>query len=152
MIAGITNIVTFILKVESYPPTGVLVNRGDILLQFELPNGQLVDQTILTNPVTVTVLRQPTVTKSVNVSEVFVGDSVIFTLVVNNPEFTTLSNAVLQDIVPAGLSFIPGSVNIDGVSSSGANPAIGIPLGSIEASKRSALPLPLKRCLNQRIL
>lgn len=131
MIAGITNIVTFILKVESYPPTGVLVNRGDILLQFELPNGQLVDQTILTNPVTVTVLRQPTVTKSVNVSEVFVGDSVIFTLVVNNPEFTTLSNAVLQDIVPAGLSFIPGSVNIDGVSSSGANPAIGIPLGSI---------------------
>ncbi|MGO4108755.1 DUF7507 domain-containing protein [Paenibacillus sp. YAF4_2] len=131
MIAGITNIVTFILKVESYPPTGVLVNRGDILLQFELPNGQLVDQTILTNPVTVTVLRPPTVTKSVNVSEVFVGDSVIFTLIVNNPEFTMLSNAVLQDIVPAGLSFIPGSVTIDGVSSSVANPATGIPLGSI---------------------
>ncbi|GLX67284.1 hypothetical protein [Paenibacillus glycanilyticus] len=133
MIAGITNIVTFILKVESYPPTGVLVNQGDILFQFELPNGQLVDQRVRTNPVTVTILRPPTVVKSVNVSEVFVGDSVIFTLVVNNPENTTLSGAVLQDIVPAGLAFIPGSVTIDGVSSPGANPAIGIPLGAVGA-------------------
>lgn len=120
-----------ILKVESYPPTGVLVNRGDILLQFELPNGQLVDQRIFTNPVNVTVLRPPTITKSVNVNEVFVGDSVIFTLVVNNPELTPINNVIIHDIVPAGLSFIPGSVSINGVSSPGTNPAAGIPLGSI---------------------
>jgi uncharacterized repeat protein (TIGR01451 family) len=129
--AGTTNVITYMLKVEFYPPTGVLINQANILFQFILPNGQLVDDRVLTNPVTVTVLKPPTVTKSVNVSEVFVGDSVIFTLIVNNPEFTALDNAVLKDIVPAGLSFIPGSVSIDGVSSPSANPAIGISLGVI---------------------
>ncbi|ACS99004.1 DUF11 domain-containing protein [Paenibacillus sp. JDR-2] len=133
MIAGITNVVTFILQVVSYPPNGLLVNQGDILFQFILPNGQLVDQRVRTNPVTVTVLRPPTVTKSVNVSEVFLGDSVIYTVVVNNPESTTLDNAVLQDIVPAGLSFIPGSVSINGISSPSVNPAAGILLGVIGA-------------------
>ncbi|EFM10506.1 conserved repeat domain protein [Paenibacillus curdlanolyticus YK9] len=129
--AGITNVITFQLKVEFYPPSGVLVNQGNMLLQFTLPDGRSFNERILTNPVTVVVLAPPSIVKSVSANEVFVGGAVTYTVDISNPGTTPFDRVVLQDIVPNGLSFIDGTLTVGGAVVPGANPARGVSLGSI---------------------
>ena len=54
-----------------------------------------------------------------------VGDVVTYGLSVQNSCAQPLTNAVLRDFLPEGLTFVSGSVVINGVSQSTANPLIG---------------------------
>lgn len=126
-----TGLVTFLLRVVSYPPTGVVTNQGNILLEFTTPDGRSFTERVFTNPVTVPIIAPPSIVKSASVGELFVGDSVVFTVVVSNPGNTPFDHAVLRDIVPPGLVFVPGSLTVGGAASPSGNPAIGVPLGFI---------------------
>ncbi|MNC84195.1 hypothetical protein D3C75_1385970 [compost metagenome] len=50
-----------------------------------------------------------------------------------NNGISPVNNVVLVDPAPAGTSFVPGSVTVDGTPVPAANPAVGIQLGSIAA-------------------
>lgn len=138
IVAGLTSVITFQLRVEFYPPSGVLVNQGNMLIVTLLPDGRTITERIFTNVVTVPVLAPPTINKSVNVSEVLVGGTVAFSVTVTNPGNTAFDRAVLTDLLPEGLAFVPGSVKVGGVSAPSANPASGVPIGFI-AAKGSAV-------------
>ncbi|GMK42311.1 hypothetical protein PCCS19_53700 [Paenibacillus sp. CCS19] len=75
--------------------------------------------------------QPPSIIKSASVGEVFVGDSVTFTVVVSNPGNTPFDHAALRDVVPPGLVFVPGSLTVGGAASPSGNPAFGVSLGFI---------------------
>ncbi|MBM7567101.1 DUF7507 domain-containing protein [Paenibacillus sacheonensis] len=131
LLPDIENLITFQLKVEFYPPSGVLVNQGNMVLEFILPDGRAFTERVFTNVVTVPVLAPPTIVKSANVTEALVGSKVVFTVAVSNPGSTPFDRATLHDILPEGLEFVPGSVTVGGSPVPTANPAIGIPAGFI---------------------
>ncbi|ANE48162.1 hypothetical protein SY83_19800 [Paenibacillus swuensis] len=129
--ANATSRVTFKFKVVSYPPTGVITNQGNMVFDFILADGSLLQQSVLTNPVTIPILALPTLTKTSNVREIGVGGVVTFSVSVTNPTVFSLDNIVVTDLLPEGFIFVTGSVVVDGVASPSANPATGIQVGSL---------------------
>lgn len=73
-------------------------------------------------------------TKSVNKSVATIGDILTYTVTVPNTGLLPANNVTFTDILPNGTSFIPGSVTIDNVSQTNANPSAGISLGTINNS------------------
>ncbi|QWU44445.1 DUF11 domain-containing protein [Bacillus sp. NP247] len=70
-------------------------------------------------------------TKSVNKSVAAIGDILTYTVTVPNTGLLPANNVIFTDILPNGTSFIPGTVTIDNVAQTNANPAAGISLGTI---------------------
>ncbi len=69
--------------------------------------------------------------KTADTSEVTVGDTAKYTIMLENTGINPLTNVVLSDFVPDGLIFVPGSVVIDGVSSPASNPNTGFSVPDI---------------------
>lgn len=57
-------------------------------------------------------------TTFVNDETAFVNDNVLFQLTVRNTGSIVLNNVYVRDVLPNGLSFVPGSVRVDGQTSS----------------------------------
>ncbi|MEK5122605.1 DUF7507 domain-containing protein [Bacillus sp. FSL R9-9492] len=70
-------------------------------------------------------------TKSVNKSVATIGDILTYTVTVPNTGLLPANNVTFTDVLPNGTSFIPGSVTIDNVPQTNANPVAGISLGTI---------------------
>nr|WP_240515004.1 DUF11 domain-containing protein [Bacillus cereus] len=73
-------------------------------------------------------------TKSVNKSVAAIGDILTYTVTVPNTGLLPANNVTFTDILPNDTSFIPGSVTIDNVPQTNANPSAGISLGTINNS------------------
>jgi len=134
-----TNDITFQVRVVSVPPNGLITNQGEVDFSYTLPDNRTFTGSTITNVVNIPVIAPPAprVVKEVNSSEVEVGGSLIFTLIVQNPSVLPIHNVVLTDVLPAGLVFESNSVTLNGASLSGVNPVSGIPIGTI-ASQASA--------------
>ncbi|MGH0550625.1 beta strand repeat-containing protein, partial [Bacillus paranthracis] len=70
-------------------------------------------------------------TKSVNKSVATIGDILTYTVTIPNTGLLPANNVILTDILPNGTSFIPGTVMVDNIPQTNANPAAGISLGTI---------------------
>lgn len=70
-------------------------------------------------------------TKSANVAGTIVGDLVTYTVTVSNSGTASAASVVLSDALPAGLTFVTGSVVVAGVSRPTYDITSGIPLGSL---------------------
>ena len=69
-------------------------------------------------------------TKSVNKSVAAIGDILTYTVTIPNTGLLPANNAIFIDSLPNG-TFIPGTVTVDNVPQTNANPAAGISLGTI---------------------
>ncbi|WP_315907095.1 DUF11 domain-containing protein, partial [Priestia koreensis] len=69
-------------------------------------------------------------TKSVDQAFAEVGDQLTYTVVLNNTGTLPLTNVVFTDLDPAGTTFVPGSVTINGTPNAG-NPNTGISLSTL---------------------
>lgn len=78
-------------------------------------------------------INSPTIqaTKSVNKSVAAIGDILTYTVTIPNTGLLPANNVTFTDILPNGTSFIPGTVTVDNVPQTNANPAAGISLGTI---------------------
>ncbi|WP_141500044.1 beta strand repeat-containing protein [Paenibacillus luteus] len=130
-----TNLITYQVRVVSVPPSGFITNQAKINFSYTLPNTRNFTGSTTTNTVNIPVLGPPvpTLTKSANTSEIEVGQTLAFTIVVQNPSTLSLSDVVLTDLLPAGLVLEAGSVTIDGVAFPAINPTAGIALGTLAA-------------------
>ena len=72
--------------------------------------------------------------KSVNKSVAAIGDILTYTVTIPNTGLLPANNVTFTDILPNGTSFIPGTVTVDNVPQTNANPAAGISLGTINNS------------------
>jgi len=73
----------------------------------------------------------PVTVKQVDRTSTYVGDTITYTVTLNNNGGSTANNIVFNDPVPANTSFVAGSFKIDGVTQAGVLSPVGVAMGSI---------------------
>ncbi|WP_255374485.1 hypothetical protein [Cohnella sp. OV330] len=132
--AGATSTVLFQVRVNALPAQSQLVNQATATYTFQPPDLRTVSGSASSNAVTVPVrLPNVSVVKSVSLTDVAVGETLTYTSVVANNGTEAISNAILSDALPAGTSFVAGSVTVAGQSRPSASPASGIAIGTVAA-------------------
>ncbi|PWW04829.1 putative repeat protein (TIGR01451 family) [Paenibacillus cellulosilyticus] len=126
--------VTFSVTVASLPSPQVLSNTGSASYTFTPPDGRTLTGSATSNTVSFPV-SAPNVGLALGTAStaVTIGDTIVYTAVVSNSGIETINSVIFTDPAPAGSSFIPNTVTINGSPSPGANPTSGILLGSIPA-------------------
>ncbi len=127
-------IVTFQVRVVSIPPNGILINEATITYTFQPNPGE--------PPVTVTTPTPPTTTnvntattnptKSADKAFALLGDTITYTISLQNTGTVPATNVLVTDPIPAGTTFIPNSVTINGIPQPGIVPSSGILIGTLE--------------------
>jgi uncharacterized repeat protein (TIGR01451 family) len=82
--------------------------------------------------------------KSVDKPIVNVGDIVTYTTVITNTGTVPANNVKFTDNPPAGTTFVPGSVTINGLQVASADPAAGINLGTIPVGGNAVVTFQVK--------
>ena len=78
------------------------------------------------NPVAVYIIaRDMTIEKSVDKAYAVKGDILTYTSVIKNTGSVPVTDVMFQDDIPAGTTFVDGSVTVDGVSYPAYNPQTG---------------------------
>ncbi|MGL5648360.1 MAG: isopeptide-forming domain-containing fimbrial protein [Clostridium sp.] len=137
--AGTTTTVTFDIKVNSYPPVNPMVNTADVSYKYTVdpaaPNS--VSKIVTSNEAETTVNYADLIgangenfVKTVDKAYAKVGDIITYTLILKNTGNVFANNIVVTDVIPAGATFIPGSLLVAGTPSGG-NPAVGISVPKI---------------------
>ncbi|MDF2927103.1 MAG: hypothetical protein K0R57_6017 [Paenibacillaceae bacterium] len=133
--AGETYIVSFSVVVVSIPSPQFLVNSAAADYDYTLPGGRVVLGSAASNITTVAVSApNVSVVKSSNAGNAVSGDNLVYTSVVTNNGLSPVNNTVLSDSIQQGSTFVSGSVIVNGISQPLANPAVGIPIGTLAPS------------------
>ena len=69
--------------------------------------------------------------KSVSATEAGVGDTLTYTVRIQNSGTVTATNVSFLDPIPVGTTFVANSVTINGTPQPGLNPTTGFPLANI---------------------
>ncbi|UOY92232.1 cell surface protein [Ectobacillus sp. JY-23] len=131
--AGAVATVTFQVNIPSVPAINPVVNAANASFQYTPITGEpAITESTATNNVS-TQINDATVTinKTVNRSFADIGDVLTYTLLFTNSGNVPANNVILTDATPAGTTFVPNSVFVDGVQQFGVNPANGINIGSV---------------------
>lgn len=84
----------------------------------------------LSNSVTVNV-EVVSFIKSVDKTLAVLGDTIIYTIIINNIGAVLLENPIFTDVVPTCTEFMQNSLAIDGIPQDGTDPNQGVPLSDI---------------------
>ncbi len=124
--------VIFSVVITTLPPSQQLQNYASISSTYILPDGRTFNGTISSNTNQISVSSPNVlVTKSSIATDAVVGDTITYQVSITNSGIANISNVVLSDPIPAGSSFVSGSVIVDGTTYPAANPASGISLGTL---------------------
>lgn len=130
--AGAKLSVMFSVLISTLPASQQLINQASVAFAYTLPDGRTFNSSIQSNSTTISVSSPNVlVTKSSPVADAVVGDTITYNLTVTNSGIANISNVNISDPIPAGSSFVAGSVLVDGIPHLNANPANGISLGTI---------------------
>lgn len=123
---------SFSVLIDSLPSPPQLTNQAVITTQYTLPDGRPFTDTTLTNTLVIGVTApNVTVDKSTTTTATTVGDTIEYTVNVTNAGITSVTDASFSDPIPAGTTFVAGSVTVNGTPVPDANPATGVALGTI---------------------
>ncbi|MED2183241.1 hypothetical protein [Bacillus wiedmannii] len=130
---GETVTVTYQVTVTSLPPDGTIRNEASFTYQYQPnPSEPPVTTTTTTPSVNIPINNpNPTTTKSADRQIADLGDTITFTIKFQNRGTVPATNVIVKDTLPSGVSFVPGSVVVNGISQIGENPEIGIPVGTV---------------------
>lgn len=128
--------VSFNVTVDTISSINPLINRAFVGYKFtqdpSVPLGK--NASAVSTGALTQVVPTITVTKSVNPQYVLVGDTVVYTVVISNPNNLLLTNLTLNDLLAPEVAFIPGSVVINSVAAPHANVLTGVNINAIGAN------------------
>lgn len=128
-------VITFKATVTSVPTPPQIKNTANLAFKYQMSptspyiNGTLTSNTVTTNVNTMSVTN----TKSVSKMYATVPDTLTYTSVIVNKGNVSITNTNFIDNVPNNLTFVTGSVKINGTAYSSYDPNVGFTLGSINA-------------------
>ncbi|WP_143186339.1 DUF11 domain-containing protein [Paenibacillus sp. P3E] len=132
--AGGSSTVQFRVVVNSLSPSSQLVDQATAAYTFVVPDGRTVAGSAASNTLTIPVtLPNVVIVKSASFPDVAVGDVLLYTSIISNNGIAQVTNLILSDPLPAGSTFVAGSVNVNGSSRPSADPGTGITVGTIAA-------------------
>ncbi|SHJ40708.1 conserved repeat domain-containing protein [Clostridium cavendishii DSM 21758] len=125
--------VKFSVTVNSVPTSGKLYNTGNVNFSYYVnPNGTPVSKKVTSNQTTVNVNAAIiSANKSVNKSIAKIGDTLTFTVILNNAGNIAAQRVYFEDILDTNISFDSGSVIVNGVSKPTYDPNNGFSLDDI---------------------
>ncbi len=85
-----------------------------------------------------------TVVKEVDKAYAVAGEILHYTSTVTNTGSLNKTNLVFSDEIPAGTSFVAGSVKIDGAAYPAYNPATGFALGDLAAGESTVVEFDVR--------
>ena len=127
-----TATILFQVRVTSIPQTNTISNTSTIEFQYTLPDRPPITETIISSAA-VTEINHATLNsnKAVDLAFATVGDTLTYTITLNQTGNVAANDVVIQDIIPEGTTFIENSVIVNGETLPGVNPVSGIPIGTI---------------------
>ena len=127
-----TATILFQVRVTSIPQTNPISNTSTIEYQYTLPDLPPITETIISSAA-VTEINHATLNsnKAVDLAFATVGDTLTYTITLNQTGNVAANDVVIQDIIPQGTTFIENSVIVNGETLPGVNPVSGIPIGTI---------------------
>ncbi|MDR6553246.1 hypothetical protein [Paenibacillus qinlingensis] len=132
---GGTTTITFQVVLQSLPSPPRLTNSGTVNYTYQPPDGRVLPGSATSNTTDIPASAPNVlVTKSVNLTYAAFGDVLIYSLDILNNSVVQVMNVVINDALASGVTFLPGSVIVDGVPKPTANPTTGYTLGSINPS------------------
>ena len=133
MPTGASVIVTFEVLIDEIPQGNNVVNNANVTGDFLVnPTEPPITVTVPSNTV-MTVVNSSglNVRKSVSATEAGVGDTLTYTVRIQNSGTVALTNVSFLDPIPVGTTFVANSVTINGTPQPGLNPTTGFPLANI---------------------
>ncbi|TCJ83740.1 UNVERIFIED_ORG: putative repeat protein (TIGR01451 family) [Bacillus cereus] len=127
-----TATVLFQVRVTSIPQTNPISNTSTIEYQYTVPNQSPITETILSSAA-VTAIHHANLNsnKAVDLAFATVGDTLTYTISLNQTGNVAANDVIIQDMIPQGTTFVENSVVVNGETLPGVNPVSGIPIGSI---------------------
>lgn len=134
VLPGSTGTLTFQTVVNTLPTPQFLSDQASASFSYQPPDGRVLTGSAL-SPVLSIPVSSPNLSliKGVTSTTAVIGDILTYTIALTNSGIAEITNIVVSDPIPAGSSFIQGSVTIGGTSSPAFSPAQGIPIASIPA-------------------
>ncbi|WNR43322.1 DUF7507 domain-containing protein [Paenibacillus roseipurpureus] len=129
--AGSTTI-TFQVILQTLPSPPRLTNIATVNYTYQPPDGRTLSGSSVSNTTDIQASApNVAVSKSVNLTYAAVGETLIYTLEILNNSVVMVNNVVVNDPLPSGVTFQAGSVRVDGIPRTNADPTAGFTLGSI---------------------
>ncbi|MED0952815.1 cell surface protein [Bacillus mobilis] len=127
-----TATILFQVRVTSIPQTNPISNTSTIEYQYTLPDRPPITETIISSAA-VTTINHATLNsnKTVDLAFATVGDTLTYTITLNQTGNVAANDVSIQDMIPQGTTFIENSVIVNGETLPGVNPVNGIPIGTI---------------------
>lgn len=123
---GQTVTVSFKVTVNSLPAVNPVFNVARVEYEFFPFAGYPATSFSNSNPVAVFIIvRQTTNVKSVDKAFAVKGDILTYTSVITNTGSIPVTDVIFKDEIPAGTTFVNGSVYVDGVNYPAYNPQTG---------------------------
>ena len=125
--------VEFSVVVEERPEPPEVVNVAVIDFDVQIdPHGPIDERTEESEPIVTNIeVVELTALKTADKSNVKVGDTLTYTIAITNTGTIPVENVIFKDQIPEGTKLVANSVTINGVVQSGANPSIGVLIGTI---------------------
>ncbi|WP_040329924.1 DUF7507 domain-containing protein, partial [Clostridium ihumii] len=131
---GQTVTVVFSVKINTMPNPNPMPNTATIDYQYLVnPNGTPTGVTGNSNTVE-TAVGDILVNKLVDKAFADLGDTITYTVTVNNPGVASISNVLFTDALPSGTSYVNGSLTVD-TAYTGTDPMTGITLTTVGAGQ-----------------
>lgn len=128
-------VVTFAVKVQTLPSDYIIYNYATDSYQYYIDpsNPPIVVQGVTNTVTTVINVGSLNVTKAVSKAYATIDDVLTYTVTIYNSGNTVAKNINFRDVIPTGLTMVPGSVTINGSSYPSYDPYASFTLGNLVA-------------------
>ena len=139
MPADTSSNITYVVDISDSTSTGNNNNRATATSDTATSTQAQASVTI-TDPIVVLPSTPLVLTKTANTNDVKVGETVSYTLTIKNNNAHIITGAVVNDTLPAGLEYIPGSASFNGNSiTANVSDELSFDIGDLTANSDSEL-------------